>query len=189
MTFHIFTSRLVIALVCGILIGLERQLRQRSAGLTTNSLVAVGACIFILVSETVIANAVAAGGPVNNDNLRVLAQIVTGIGFLGTGVILRDGFTIHGLNSAATLWCSAAVGSMCGYGLWKGAIVSVLVILFINCVLKSVEHYLETHQKDNPAADPYVKSPTANNDNNPAKNDPNKNNPANNPANTDSKKA
>lgn len=189
MTFHIFTSRLVIALVCGILIGLERQLRQRSAGLTTNSLVAVGACIFILVSETVIANAVAAGGPVNNDNLRVLAQIVTGIGFLGTGVILRDGFTIHGLNSAATLWCSAAVGSMCGYGLWKGAIVSVLVILFINCVLKSVEHYIETHQKDNPAADPYVKSPTANNDNNPAKNDPNKNNPANNPANTDSKKA
>lgn len=189
MTFHIFTSRLVIALVCGILIGLERQLRQRSAGLTTNSLVAVGACIFILVSETVIANAVAAGGPVNNDNLRVLAQIVTGIGFLGAGVILRDGFTIHGLNSAATLWCSAAVGSMCGYGLWKGAIVSVLVILFINCVLKSVEHYLETHQKDNPAADPYVKSPTANNDNNPAKNDPNKNNPANNPANTDSKKA
>lgn len=189
MTFHIFTSRLVIALVCGILIGLERQLRQRSAGLTTNSLVAVGACIFILVSETVIANAVAAGGPVNNDNLRVLAQIVTGIGFLGAGVILRDGFTIHGLNSAATLWCSAAVGSMCGYGLWKGAIVSVLVILFINWILKSVEHYLETHQKDNPAADPYVKSPTANNDNNPAKNDPNKNNPAKNPANTDSKKA
>jgi len=69
-----------------------------------------------------------------------------------------------------------------------------LVILFINWVLKSVEHYLETHQKDNPAADPYVKSPTANNDNNPAKNDnnkndPNRNNPAKNPANTDSKKA
>lgn len=132
-------------------------MRQRSAGLTTNSLVAVGACIFILISETVIANAVAAGGPVNNDNLRVLAQIVTGMGFLGAGVILRDGFTIHGLNSAATLWCSAAVGSMCGYGLWREAIVAVLVILFINWILKIVEHYIENHQKDNPVADPYDK--------------------------------
>ena len=148
MELSVFSSRLLIALLCGILIGLERQLRQRSAGLTTNSLVAVGACIFILVSETVITNATLAGGPVNNDNLRVLAQIVTGIGFLGAGVILRDGFTIHGLNSAATLWCSAAVGSMCGYGLWKEAVVSVLVILFINWVLKLIEHYIESHQKD-----------------------------------------
>ena len=157
MTLQIFTSRLVIALVCGILIGLERQLRQRSAGLTTNALVAVGACIFILISETVIANAIAGGGPVNNDNLRVLAQIVTGIGFLGAGVILRDGFTIHGLNSAATLWCSAAVGSLCGYGLWIEAVIAVAAILFINWVLKSVEHYLENHQKDSPIADPYEK--------------------------------
>ena len=147
MSLQIFASRLVIALVCGILIGLERQLRQRSAGLTTNSLVAVGACIFILISETVIANAVANGGMVNNDNLRVLAQIVTGMGFLGAGVILRDGFTIHGPNSAATLWCSAAVGSMCGYGLWKESIIAVSVILFINWVLKSVERFMELHHK------------------------------------------
>ena len=158
MTLHIFASRLVIALVCGILIGLERQLRQRSAGLTTNALVSVGACVFILISETVIANAVAAGGPVNNDNLRVLAQIVTGMGFLGAGVILRDGFTIHGLNSATTLWCSAAVGSMCGYGLWREAVIAVLVILFINWVLKWVERIMEKHEKDNPLAEPYDKS-------------------------------
>ena len=111
-------------------------------------LVAVGACIFILISDTVIANAVANGGMVNNDNLRVLAQIVTGMGFLGAGVILRDGFTIHGLNSAATLWCSAAVGSMCGYGLWKESIIAVSVILFINWVLKSVERFMELHHKD-----------------------------------------
>lgn len=157
MSIPVFASRLVIALICGTLIGLERQLRQRSAGLTTNALVSVGACIFILISETVIASAVANGGPVNNDNLRVLAQIVTGMGFLGAGVILRDGFTIHGLNSAATLWCSAAVGSMCGYGLWLQAVIAVLVILFINWVLKFVERYMEGHQKDNPIADPYEK--------------------------------
>ncbi len=149
MNLNIFVFRLLIALACGILIGLERQLRQRSAGLTTNSLVAVGACIFILISETVIANAITAGGPVNNDNLRVLAQIVTGMGFLGAGVILRDGFTIHGLNSAATLWCSAAVGSMCGYGLWFEAIIAVSVILFINWILKYIESLIEKHSKNN----------------------------------------
>lgn len=163
MAINIFIFRLVAALVCGILIGLERQLRQRSAGLTTNSLVAVGACIFILISETVIENAMASGGPVNNDNLRVLAQIVTGIGFLGAGVILRDGFTIHGLNSAATLWCSAAVGSLCGYGLWREAIAAVMVILFINWILKWVEHLIENHQKDNPLADPYEEKNEKNN--------------------------
>lgn len=158
MTLQLFATRLFIALVCGILIGLERQLRQRSAGLTTNSLVSVGACIFILVSETVIANAVASGGMVNNDNLRVLAQIVTGIGFLGAGVILRDGFTIHGLNSAATLWCSAAVGSLCGYGLWREAIVAVTVILFINWILKFIELYMEARYKEeNKAENPDTK--------------------------------
>ena len=152
-----FTFRLALALMCGFLIGLERQLRQRSAGLTTNCLVAVGACLFILVSETVIANARIAGGPVNNDNLRVLAQVVTGIGFLGAGVILRDGFTIHGLNSAATLWCSAALGSMCAYGLWVEALVAVCFVLFINWVLKLLEHYIENHKKDDPFAEPYEK--------------------------------
>lgn len=153
MELSVFACRLVMALGCGILIGLERQLRQRSAGLTTNSLVAVGACIFILISETVISNAMLSGGPVNNDNLRVLAQIVTGIGFLGAGVILRDGFTIHGLNSAATLWCSAAVGSMCGYGLWAEAIVAVTVILFINWMLKYIEHVLENRSKQKNSID------------------------------------
>lgn len=148
MSLYIFLSRLIVALVCGIFIGLERQLRQRSAGLTTNALVSVGACIFILISETVIANAIASGGLVNNDNLRVLAQIVTGIGFLGAGVILRNGFTVHGLNSAATLWCSAGVGSLCGYGLWVEALIASAVILFINWVLKSIEYYMETHCKE-----------------------------------------
>lgn len=157
MSLSIFAFRLSLALVCGVLIGLERQLRQRSAGLTTNSLVAVGACVFILISETVIAKALAAGGLVNNDNLRVLSQVVTGIGFLGAGVILRDGFTIHGLNSAATLWCSAAMGCLCGYGLWCEAIIAVCFILFINWVLKAVEHAIENHSKDDPFADPYDK--------------------------------
>lgn len=155
-----FIVRLLLALVLGALIGLERQLRQRSAGLTTNALVSVGACIFILISESLILKATLAGGPVNNDNLRVLSQIVTGIGFLGAGVIMRDGFSIHGLNSAATLWCAAAVGALCGYGLWVEAAIATACIIFINWILKHFEHQMERR-------DEQKKNTTDNNDEKP----------------------
>lgn len=148
MPYDIFLNRLLCALLGGVLIGIERQLRKRNAGLAVNSLVSVGACLFILLSESVIATAIHSGGPVNNDNLRVLSQVVTGIGFLGAGVIMKDGFTIHGLNSAATIWCSAAVGCMCGYGLWRQSAIAVCVILFINWVIKNIEIYLENRNKD-----------------------------------------
>lgn len=143
MPLDIFLNRLLCALVAGVAIGTERQLRKRNAGLAVNALVSVGACVFILLSESVIYSAVQSGGPVNNDNLRVLSQVVTGIGFLGAGVIMKDGFTIHGLNSAATIWCSAAVGCLCGYGLWRQAAIAVVVILFINWIIKNIERYIE----------------------------------------------
>lgn len=143
MPLDVFFFRLVCALVAGIAIGIERQLRKRNAGLAVNALVSVGACVFILLSESVIYTAMQQGGPVNNDNLRVLSQVVTGIGFLGAGVIMKDGFTIHGLNSAATVWCSAAVGCLCGYGMWRHAAISVGVILFINWIVKNIERYIE----------------------------------------------
>ncbi len=143
MPLTVFIFRLASALVAGIIIGAQRELRQHQAGLTTNALVAVGACIFILISESVIMAAQAVGGPVNNDNLRVLSQVVTGIGFLGAGVIMKNGVTIHGLSSAATIWCSAAVGCLCGYGMWREALVAVAVILVINWGLKSIEIYFK----------------------------------------------
>ena len=117
MELKVFLYRLSMALVLGALIGVERQIKQRSAGLTTNALVALGACTFILISESVSRAGM-------TDNVRVLAQVVTGIGFLGAGVIMRDGFTIHGLNTAATLWCSAAIGSLCGFGLYLQAAIA-----------------------------------------------------------------
>ena len=138
-----FIFRLGMALLSGVIIGTQRELRQRQAGLTTNSLVAVGACVFILISESVIMSAMASGGPVNNDNLRVLSQVVTGIGFLGAGVIMKNGVTIHGLSSAATIWCSAAVGCLCGYGMWREALISVVAILIINIGLKSIEIFIK----------------------------------------------
>lgn len=143
MPLSVFIFRLASALLAGIIIGTQRELRQRQAGLTTNSLVAVGACVFILISESVIMSSIAAGGPVNNDNLRVLSQVVTGIGFLGAGVIMKNGVTIHGLSSAATIWCSAAVGCLCGYGMWREALISVAVIIIINLGLKSIEIYIK----------------------------------------------
>lgn len=143
MPLETFIFRLATALIAGIIIGTQRELKQRQAGLTTNSLVAVGACLFILLSESVILSAMASGGPVNNDNLRVLSQVVTGIGFLGAGVIMKDGVTIHGLSSAATIWCSAAVGCICGYGLWKEALIAVAVIILINWGLKGIEPFIK----------------------------------------------
>ncbi|MBP5678115.1 MAG: MgtC/SapB family protein [Bacteroidales bacterium] len=149
MPIKLFIFRLATALLAGIIIGVQRELKQRQAGLTTNALVSVGACIFILISESVIMGAVAAGGPVNNDNLRVLSQVVTGIGFLGAGVIMKDGLTIHGLTSAATIWCSAAVGCLCGYGMWPEAFIAVGVIIFINWGLKGVERYFKKMRNEN----------------------------------------
>ena len=149
MPLDVFLNRLICALVGGIVIGIERQLRKRNAGLAVNALVAVGACIFILTSESVITASIQNGGPVNNDNLRVLSQVVTGIGFLGAGVIMKDGFTIHGLNSAATIWCSAAVGCLCGYGMWRYAAISVAVIVFINWIIKNLEIRVEKKSQDN----------------------------------------
>ena len=143
MPIKIFVFRLACALLAGIIIGAQRELKQRQAGLTTNSLVSVGACIFILISESVIMSAMANGGPVNNDNLRVLSQVVTGIGFLGAGVIMKNGVTIHGLSSAATIWCSAAVGCLCGYGFWREALIAVGVIILINWGLKSIEIFIK----------------------------------------------
>jgi len=143
MPINTFIFRLVCALIAGIIIGTQRELKQHQAGLTTNSLVAVGACIFILISESVITTAMTGGGPVNNDNLRVLSQVVTGIGFLGAGVIMKNGLTIHGLSSAATIWCSAGIGCLCGYGMWKEAIISTSVIILINWGLKGIEMFFK----------------------------------------------
>ncbi|MGV0633403.1 MgtC/SapB family protein [Mycolicibacillus trivialis] len=102
-----FALRLAVGLGCGALIGLERQWRARMAGLRTNALVAAGATLFVLYS--VATDDV--GSPT-----RVASYVVSGVGFLGGGVILREGFNVRGLNTAATLWCSAAVGVLAAGG-------------------------------------------------------------------------
>jgi putative Mg2+ transporter-C (MgtC) family protein len=113
----------------GTAIGLERQYRARMAGLRTNALVAAGATLFVLLSGHGFS-----GG--TEDPTRIAAQIVSGVGFLGGGVILREGLTVRGLNTAATLWCSAAVGALAGAGLFQIAIAGTAVVVIVNTVLR-----------------------------------------------------
>ena len=138
MNYEMYLLRLVLAFLFGAGIGLERQIRQRIAGLTTNALVSVGACVFILLSEIMYGEEQG-----NIDRLRVVSQIVTGIGFLGAGVIMRDGFNIHGLNTAATIWCSAAVGSLCGFGMFFEGGMAAVAIVGTHLALKPITDRLD----------------------------------------------
>ena len=126
-----FITRLVVAIFLGGIIGFERQWRQRMAGLRTNTLVSTGSALFVMFSVMV-----------TNDSspTRIAAQIVSGIGFLGAGVIMRDGLNIRGLNTAATLWCSAAIGTMAGAGFITESTVGTLAILFANILLRPLAH-------------------------------------------------
>jgi len=120
---------LAIALVLGTLIGAERQYRQRTAGLRTNALVAVGAAGFVTLGMRLNAN----GGAT-----QVLAYVISGIGFLGAGVIMKEGTNVRGLNTAATLWCSAAVGGFAGAGHGAEAALLTAFVLAGNTFLRPI---------------------------------------------------
>ena len=117
---------LIMALLLGGVIGFERQWRQRLAGLRTNTLVSLGAAIFVVFE----------GQFTDTSPTRVAAQVVTGIGFLGAGVIWKEGVNVRGLNTAATLWCSAAVGLLAGAGYWRHALLAAVLVVGVNLVLR-----------------------------------------------------
>jgi putative Mg2+ transporter-C (MgtC) family protein len=123
-----YLPKLVVALGLGAAIGLERQWRQRRAGLRTNALVALGSALFVMLNDDVLGH--------SSDPTRIAAQVVSGIGFLGAGVILRDGLSVRGLNTAATLWCSAAVGVLAGFGLTLKAVTGAIAVIVANVVLR-----------------------------------------------------
>ncbi|MBQ2910405.1 MAG: MgtC/SapB family protein [Bacilli bacterium] len=123
-----FLARISVCFVLGIIIGLERQYRRKIAGIRTITLVSLGAFLFVSISDFT----------APNDVTRIAAQVVSGIGFIGAGVILRDGKDIRGLNTAATLWCSAAIGTLTALGLIGEAVIGVLYILLSNILLRFV---------------------------------------------------
>lgn len=122
-----------IALLSGLLIGLERQYHHKTAGIRTHTLVAVGASIFVLISNEIHNN-----NP-SVDLTRVVGQVVVGVGFLGAGVIMRQGASIQGLNSAATIWCSAALGCMAGLGWYLESIILSIIVVLINFLGRKLE--------------------------------------------------
>ncbi|HCF4393950.1 MgtC/SapB family protein [Pseudomonas aeruginosa] len=134
MDWKVFLLRVAVALVLGALIGAERQLRQRLTGLRTNALVSTGACLFVLMTQGVPGLA--------GDASRIAAYVVSGIGFLGGGVIMRDGLNVRGLNTAATLWCTAAIGVLCSMGLLLEATLGSLVVLCANILLRDIAQRL-----------------------------------------------
>jgi putative Mg2+ transporter-C (MgtC) family protein len=115
--------RLTVAAVLGGAIGFERELRERQAGLRTHLLVSVGSALFTLVSAYGFHEFLVSGsGLVRTDPTRIAAQVVTGVGFLGAGAIIRQGLSVKGLTTAATLWLSAAIGMASGAGYYSAAL-------------------------------------------------------------------
>jgi putative Mg2+ transporter-C (MgtC) family protein len=136
-------GRLAVAAALGGAIGFERELREREAGLRTHMLVCVGSALFTIVSAYGFREFLASGEPViRADPTRIAAQIVTGIGFLGAGAIIRYGLSIRGLTTAATLWVVAAIGIAAGAGYHSAALFTTVITLFSLWPLRIFAHRL-----------------------------------------------
>jgi putative Mg2+ transporter-C (MgtC) family protein len=132
----VFVLRLLVAAVLGGLIGLERELAGKPAGLRTNVLICIGSALLTQLSHVM---PVMFGG---GDPARIAAQVVAGVGFLGAGTILRQRQAVHGLTSAATIWVVMAVGVTVGAGLLRGAVIATVLILGTLVLLRRMEHWL-----------------------------------------------
>ncbi len=137
-----FIFNLALSLLAGFLIGIERESRGKDAGVSTHSLVIMGSMLFTFLSAFV--------EPEHSS--RIAAQVVTGIGFLGAGLILKEGTTVRNLTTAASLWFSAAIGMAIGFGFYVVAIFSTLVAILILHIphlvhpeIREEEHYEKLH--------------------------------------------
>jgi putative Mg2+ transporter-C (MgtC) family protein len=127
--------RIGAALFSGLFIGVEREIRNKNAGLKTNALVSLGAAVFVLTSLHF-------RGEPSVDITRVMGQVVTGIGFIGAGVILHTGTTVRGLTTAATVWCSAGAGCLAAVGLYPELLMLTVLIVFVNVFFGYLDKYI-----------------------------------------------
>ena len=149
MDFNIeFLIRLIVASILGFSLGLERELTNKYAGLRTHILVCLGACVFTLLSiygfptfatgdNVIIDQATGV-----RDTARIAAQIVTGIGFIGAGTVLRNGPMVFGLTTAATLWIAASIGMACGAGMYDVAVISTLISVAVLTLIRIFERQI-----------------------------------------------
>jgi putative Mg2+ transporter-C (MgtC) family protein len=129
-----FALRLFAALLLGAIVGLERQWRQRMAGTRTNALVSAGASAFVMAGSLIVTDPAGQG--------RIASYVVSGVGFLGAGVIFKDGANVRGLNTAATIWCSAAIGVLAGLGSLHFSVLLVIAVLLANTGLRPLAYRL-----------------------------------------------
>jgi len=130
---------IVIAVILGAILGLEREISHKAAGLRTNVLICLGAAVFTVISQKM-------GAAITGDSVtRIAAQIVTGVGFLGAGAIIRDRGGVFGLTTAATIWLVASIGMACGAGLYLLAIISTFIAVM---VLYGLGHLARILEKD-----------------------------------------
>lgn len=129
-----FTFRLLAAFAAGLLIGIEREWHHKAAGIRTNILVAIGSALFVLLSIKMTET----GGDVT----RIIGQVVTGIGFLGAGIIFKEGLNVHGLTTAATVWCASALGCTAAAGFYTEALIGTLLVMIINSLSIPLDKWL-----------------------------------------------
>ncbi|HOO94271.1 MAG TPA: MgtC/SapB family protein [Proteiniphilum sp.] len=134
-----FIIRLLAATAAGAVVGLEREINNKSAGLRTNTLVSIGAAIYVLISLELLNEG-------EGDASRIVGQIITGIGFLGAGVILHRGPSVHGLTTAATIWCSAALGCLAALAMYWQLIIAALLVLMVNLAFKLTDRWFAGKQ-------------------------------------------
>jgi putative Mg2+ transporter-C (MgtC) family protein len=135
-----FVLKILAALAMGLVIGIERQVGQHPAGIRTNSLVCLGSALFVSLSQLLD----------NPDHTRIAAQIVSGIGFIGGGAILREGVNVRGMNTAATLWCSAAIGTLIGLAFWHLAFLGTLAVVGAHFVFRPLAHAIDKYTQGKP---------------------------------------
>ena len=132
--------RVILAVVLAFIPGIERELTGKFAGLRTHILVCVGACVFTLISLYGFQTTVSTPGVITqNDPARIAAQIITGIGFIGAGTVMRHGSSVSGITTAATLWVCAAIGMCCGCGEYLTAIITSIATLVVLIVIRKLE--------------------------------------------------
>jgi putative Mg2+ transporter-C (MgtC) family protein len=137
----LIAAKLVLAILCGGAIGFERELSRKAAGLRTNVLICMGSALFMIISRHI------GGGAPYTDPARLVAQVVTGIGFLGAGVILQARGSITGLTTAATIFVVGAVGIAIGDGMFGAALLATALIIIVLVVLRRVERFILRRQR------------------------------------------
>ena len=136
--------RLTLSCILGGVIGYERQSRRKSAGLRTNVLVCLGSCLIMVLSEALYLNV---EGRTNADPARLAEQVVSGIGFLGAGAIMKEGLTVTGLTTAACLWVVAGVGLAVGAGFYSGALFTTALVFATLGTLSRIDEWV-MHEKN-----------------------------------------